>query len=717
MSTNKNIFVSLCIALLALLSTTTNAQAVVAADTLSITVNSIVPELNPNINDYTFSFYGSDNTGKSQKVQIRYNSPSMYGTFTNNDFYNWDGSQGTGSYNYIRRTDSDLGFYAFKNELTAIVADSVGATILDVNGLINVYGKWTRVLLHGVIPAPAPDDTISLDLGQATVIPMDQFGYTYLRIDAANPTYSLAFGIAGLNALQAGTYYQSEMLRPDLVQLPDDTIPMSNALLVVTNRTDGYHDLSLDLLSESNILYHISMHTGEVIATDTIEVVCPNGLIQNLTEMYGIYQLAGVSSNYQIAIGLTPGVIEQSQLAFTNDSVSLAHTRILDVAGERLIQIQQASGWFEPDSTAFLPRMLVHADLLAITGTLYRVTFPVGGSQMPVATDTTYVDCGDYVGRLDYTYGAGYLALVVGNEDVDAHVLVYNGLQMTGSFGTDMFVYESEDYQSHITIYNDPNVDYLFSDIQAAEMRMDSIGDTVHIQLNVVTKSLHMFCFTANLLPTYALSDSEVTYTINTPILDDGAMVAIRLDKFGNEQTFRLQFQRSDNWDEEGQPVGDDYEFWNFIFMQDSVDGMGGTYGYSAGTLMEDAFHYIVEHGTEILLAPMAGTLTLNVGSAVTIPAAALGTATDYHTHLYSVQADMVMQNGIIYHLTGTNFLLCIDLITEQWVELSEQVITAIDEVLAPEHMRVKKVLRNGMLLIETTDATYNLHGTRVKAN
>lgn len=698
------------------LSSGLNASVVVK-DTMRLAVDSIQPEPDPNHNTYVFTFWGTESQRQQRRrVQIEYESTSMYGTFTNDDFYNWDGSHGSGSYNYIRNMAGDQ-FYAFKNELTATVTDSAGATVIHVNGLINVFGSWTRVLLDATIPAAAPDDTVAIDLGVATVIPMNQLGYEYLRIDAANEDYSLAFGIVGTNTLQVGTYYQSDMLRPDLVLLPEDTIPMSQATLVVTDNGDGYHNLNLTLLSKENTLYLISMHTGLVEVTDTVQVVCYSGLMQNLSDMYGIYQIAGEAADYQVAIGLTPGVIETSQRSFTNDSVSLAYTRILDVASGQMIYIQSASGHFAPDSSAFLPRIVAYADLLGINGTLYQVAIPVGGSQLPSAVDTTYIDCGNEVGRLDYTYGAGFMGLVLGNETADVHVLVYNGLQMKGSFGTDMFLY-NEDVEAsgravaYVTTYTDST--FRFDNISGAEMRMDSIGDTVHIELNVVTEQHHMYCLTANLLPTRALTGDSATYLINTPLIDDGMMVAKLLDKTGNEQTFQLQFQRGDAWDEEGYIVGDG-EVWSFVFMQDSVDGISGNYGYGAETLYEDdnIYHTIKEHGTEIRLMPMAGTLAINATRAITIPASELGE--EYHTHMYDVEARIVMENGMLYILRGSNFLLCVDYDTEELVEFTESAWTAIEEVLDKQGMRVKKVLRNGMILLETKNGTYDVSGRAVK--
>lgn len=711
----KKIFSLLLLCTLHAALCTLSAQSITVTDTLQLAVTSIVDESNPNAQEYEFAILGDANS-TGYKIQINYHAASMYGTFTDADF----DLEGNGkNYNFIREAKSDIKFWIFKH-LDVTVSDSLGATIVDINGLINDWGNWRRVLARAVIPAPAPDDTISLNLGQATVIPMNQLGYEYLRLDAANDTYSLAFGIVGINTLQAGTYYQADLLRPDLVELPNDTIAVGGATLVVTDAANGYYNLALSLLSSDNILYEITMHTGDVVATDTLQVVCQNGLMQNLKEMYGIYQLAGVSPAYQVAIALNPGVIEKSQLSFTNDSVNLAYTRILDVAANEMIYVQSASGRFVPDSSAFLPRMMVYADMLGINGTLYQVSFPVGGSQLPTAVDTTIVECGNGVLRLDYTYGAGYLGLVVGNDDYDVHVVVYNGLSMKGNFGTDMFLYNDdvpgEKAICYLTQYNVGGASSRLSDIAACEMRMDSVGDIVRIELNVVTTSSHMYCFRANLLPTRALTGGEVSYFINNPLKgDDGMMVAFRLDKWNNEQTFALQLQRSDEWSSDGEMTGANGEVWSFVFMQDSVDGIAGTYGYSAGTLMEDQYHMLTEHNTEIWLMPMAGTLSITVGQAVTIPAAVIGTRRDYHTHLYSVQADMVMENGILYHVSGTNFLLCVDYETEQMVELTETVLTALDEVLGEQGLRVQKVLRNGMILLESADHTYNISGQRIK--
>lgn len=319
------------------------------------------------------------------------------------------------------------------------------------------------------------------------------------------------------------------------------------------------------------------------------------------------------------------------------------------------------------------------------------------------------MECGNYVGRIDYTHGAGFMGLVLGNEQHDVHVTVYNGLSMQGTFSSDMFVYD--DPASFVTSYK-ANGLFSFDDVAAAEMRMDSIQDTVRIELNVVTVNSHMYCFHANLLPTRALTGDEVTYGINNSFRQDGMLVAFRLDKQGNTGLYNMQVQRADAWDEEtGELAGDNYEVWNFIFAQDSVDGISGTYGYGAETLLvdENSYHMIMEHGTEIWLMPMAGTLRLIPTQSLTIPAAVMGF--DYHTHVYNVEAHLAMENGIVYHVTGANYLLCVDYQSESYLELTEEVLTALDEVLGEQGLRVKKVLRNGMILLESTDHTYTISG------
>lgn len=693
---------------------------IVAKDTLTISVESIVPEPDPNAGTYTFSFLGPDNKGVRQKVQIEYRSESMYGTFVNNDFRNWDGSEGSGTYNYMRPTNSDFQFYPFKNELSAVVADSMGATVIDVNGLANIFGKWTRVLLHGVIPAPAPDDTVAIDLGQLSVIPMNQLGYKYLRLDAANEDYSLAFGIVGIDAMKAGTYYQADLLRPDLVSLPDDTIPMSSATLVVTDADNGYHNLVLTMLGTDNVLYEVSMHTGAVVVTDTVQVVCQNGLIQDLSEMYGFYQIAGTCADYQVTIALNPGVIEKSLREFTNDSVNLAYTRLLDVAANQLVYVQQASGRIEKDSTSFMPRVVVYADLQGINGTLYQVTLSVSGSPLPEVVDTVTVDCGEGVIRVDYTRGIGMAGLVlshqVGEEVRSANVVFFTGAQLGGIYEDEYFDYEADYamYVSRVWMDHSGATDTIrtyFTDINVAQMRIDSINDTIHVMLDAYAKNDTLYRFTAWMAPKQALTGESHEYLVTTN--DDCDMIGIRLPLENNQAIYSLGLQRA-VLDNEGNIDGD-AEIWKFVIFQTDWDGIQGEYGYSAGNMDDTEYHVIYEGGTEIYLAPVAGTLHVTAMQQELFNLPEIGL---YRAWIYAINAQILAENGQFYNVTGQTYMLCIEIIDDQnerMVELTEQMMTAIEQTLGEQGLRVKKVLRNGMILIEQGDRSYSISGARVE--
>lgn len=692
----KKLFLLLC----TLVALCANAQ--VASDTLSLTVSRTEAEPDPNNQEFVFSLFGAADL--DYKIQIDYHSASMYGTFSDTDF---DLSGSGKNYNYIRTTDGTK-FWSFKH-LDVVVSDSLGATVVTINGLIQNLGSWRRVLATGVLAAPAPADTTVVDMGTVAVIRSQRDGVGFLIMDAANADYSLEFGLTGYNRLAAGTYVQRDMLYPVLVHLPADTISAKTAELLVTDSTvAGLHQLRLDLITADNHLYRLLMHTDLLRAVDTVAINCTTTSLQAI-EMYNIYQFVGNNATYSASLAVRPGVIEKGMLVIPEDSIDLAHTQVYHHDTQVLTRIQQASAYIVVDSTTTINKQMIYADLLGANDTLYQVLFTLGGSDLPAASDTTIIECGNRVGRLDYTHGAGYLGLVLGNDTADVHITVYNGLEMRGTFTSDMFVYD--DPKSYVTTYSAEDSVIRFSDVQAAEMYMDSIGDTVRIELDVVTVSSHMYRFRANLLPMRALTGTNINYVVNNALTDDGMMVALRMAKQGNASTYRLQFQRSDEWTAEGEMTGDNHELWDYSFTQDSIDGISGSYGYAAGTLNEDYAHTIVEKGTEILLRPMAGTLTLTVAGDVTIPAEYTPTGVDYHTHLYAVTSHMAMENGLLYHVTGQNYLLCVDYNSGAYLEFSEDELTALNDILAPQGLRVRKVLRDGMLLLETTDSTYTIQG------
>jgi len=666
--------------------TTLRAEEIVAVDTLAYTATRVQDEPDPNNREYVFTLFGSAD-GKDYKTQIDYFADTMYGTFTDADF-NLSGSGK--NFNYIRTTDGSK-MWSFKH-LDVEVTNVNGDTHIALNGLVQNLGQWRRILITADIAAPAPTDTLDVDLGQVSVIPNTFLGYTLL--EAANEEYALTFGLTGYSELKAGTYYRTELLRPDFVKLPSDTIQAERAQMVIADSTvAGLKNLYLDLISTSNRLYRIAMHTDTLSAKDTVDVACNQATLTNLESMYNIYQFVGANSQYQVALAVRPGVIRQSMLEIPADSVDLSYTQVLP-AGGNLVRIQSASGRVEIDPEG-IGRQTVYADLLGTNGTLYRVTFPFGGSNLPAAADTTMVDCGEYVGRLDFTKGPGWMGLVLGNNDVDVHVTVNNDMLMKGTFTSDCFNYEG----SYITTYQDNDGVIRFSDVQLAELRMDSIGNKVRMELDVITITNKMYCFRATMPAMYALSELEVNYQAG---MDVAQMVALRT----GVNTYHMQVQRYDDVNDDGEIVGN-AEIWDFCFKQEAIDGISGQYGIAAETL-ETTQQTIYENGTEILLNPMAAILTITAGDAITVE---WPEGSNYQTHNYSIEARFATENLHIYNITGNNILICVDGETGDPVEFTETDISSIAQVLGKQGFAMKKVLRNGVILLEREGKSYNLQG------
>lgn len=679
------------------------AQAHTPTDSIVFTATSIVAELDPNSNNYCFTLKGNAND-TPWKMQIDYYADSEFGTFGDTEFRL--PKAGGSSTNWIRKDDGTYKTY-YGYSLTATVGLNAGVTVIDLEGLYreNKAGQdtiWHAVKVHAEMEPLTPKATHQLDLGQVAIVPNTFLDY--LIMEAANDDYTLAFGLSGLKQLPAGTFYRTEMIRPDLVaRATGDTIAPLYAQLEVRDSTVvGLHQLTLDLYDTDTVLYRIAMHTDTITIRDTIDVACKSAEIADYSNMFNMLQVTGLTPDYQVAFAIKPGIFVNAMTEIPNDSVDLSYTQLYRRADNTLIRVQQATGRFAALADT------IFANLVGTDNILYRVCFPLVNNALPEATDTTYIECGSNVGRLDYTHGAGLLGLVIGNDDADVHITVNNELQMKGYFAPDAFIYNEP--KAYVTTYTENDGVIRFSDIQAAEMQMDSIGNMVDIQLKVVTITSRMYWFHAQLQPTRALTDNEVEYTINNAATDDGMMVAFRMAKQGDNATYRLQFQRSDEWTESGEMSGDNYEIWDFGFSQDQIDGISGTYGYAAGTLNDDNYHFVMEHGTEILLQPMAGTLTITAGEAVTIPASVLGF--EYHTHLYTVEARLVAENNHIYHITGQNFLLCVDYNTSTYLEFTEQQISALNDVLMEQGLKARKVMRNGIILIEKGEKKFTAEGT-----
>lgn len=675
-----------------LASALASAQNTSVADTLvNFSTTDVIAEPDPNANHYVFSIFDASHTWK---VQINYSAPSMYGTFTDADF---DLAGSGKNYNYIRPAASDWQFYSFQH-LDVTVADRFGATIIDVNGVISDWGTLKRVLVHAELPAANILDTTVIELGVVSEIANSFFEYTL--IEGASADYSLTFGIIGMTTLQTGTFYTADMLMPEFYNLQTgDTIRPADATVVITEDEDIYY-LEFTLLDTNGHLYIVHMRTGALIVTDTVMIDCYTSRIIDHTDMYGLYQFYGESTDYNVAVSVKPGVIYNSFLTIPSDSIVLTFTTVARRSDLSTVRIASASATLTLLDPNDVRRKRLDADLLGTDGTLYRISMPVGFSYLPEASDTLNIDFGNHIGRVDYTHGMGMVGFVASlPSQYDIHFAFYNGYTFDGVYDSELFDYES----CYVTTYKQTGV--RFTDIKAAEVNLEQHGDTLYMVLDAVGINDTLYHATMHLDPKLTLGDRTYQVGYN----DNAQMIAIREATEGNQALYRLQFQHAQDWTADGEPIGD-AEIFDFRFIQTGWDGIQGTYGYSEGTLDMNAYHTIYEGGTEIYLAPVAGTLTFIAGRWETLT---LGDQT-YRSHWYTVSSQFVAENGATYTLEGQNVLVCIDGQTEEWLSLTESEWTAIQD-LVPSLGTVRKIYRNGQILIQTDEATYDLRGQRVE--
>lgn len=672
---------------------------ITAKDTLVLNLPAVTLEQQRNAGVMTniFTFVGTGSDGKQWSSQIEFNADSIFGEWKDNDFYNWDGSHGSGSFNFLRQANSDIVFYAYKEALTAhITKNEQETTLIDVNGLINVWGSWRRVLIHAEIAAPAPEDTVYADLGVAAVIVNSFFGTTI--IEGKNDTYHLAFGITGTE-LEDGTYLMGNMLKPELILLPADTIEPADANVVISTRADSEKEIVLTMLSTENILYIISMHTGQLPITDTVAIDCRASEIRDYSLEYQLFEVSGQATGYNVAVAIAADYWNNLLAGdtLTNKQLVMNYTSIADMQTEAIVRIFDAKVSLQMIEQN---KGILYANLKGVNGTLYQVTMPIGFSYLPEAKDTVNIDCGEGVGRIDYRQGIGYIGLILYKQGVaDAQVVLYNGMSLLGTFTPEYFDYE----QCRIMEVRDTVL--VFHDIKAAQITLDSIHDTLHITLDAVAINDTLYHMTAWMGPKRCLTGDSVSYNIGTD--NNVHMVALRAPAPGEEDAdiYHINFQRGVSEDSE---IARDAEIWNFGIWQEDVDGVEGIYGYSEGTMDDRLYHTIYEDGVEIYLAPVAGTMEIEVVEEITIPYE----GGEYNTHIYTIVSDFVAENGVLYHLSGTNYIICADAETGVLIELTEQLLTALTEALSEKGYRVEKILRDGQLIIVSGGKEYDVMGS-----
>lgn len=660
-------------------------EDIVAKDTIILNLPEVLAEPDPNQGLYTITFKGTDQAATAWKVQLRYTAETMYGDFTDPDFYNLDGSQGQGCYNYLRAQDNDMYFFPF-GHVQANITQTPEEIQFEVNALYEKFtNRWSRVLVHAVLPTPAPKDTVAIDMGVVTEIPNSFYQSTLL--EARNNDFLLTFGVSGMEPLRAGTYYMADLIRPELVRLADnDTIFATAAEMQVSENANGSLCLLLNMRSEQDTLYSLTMQTGALTIADTIDIACLRGQLFDQTEIYNMYQFYGEADAYTVALAVCPGVITNALQTIPSDSILTAYSAVVRLQDTTTIRVATASAKIV--ESALEGKNDLIAEIQCTDGVQYNVSIPLNYSLLPETHDTVFIDFGEGVGRIDYSQGLGMLALVlVDDGDIDVHVAAYNNLRLSGTIYSDYFDYEG----CYLTTYLAEG-STRFTDIKLAQMTLDSIGDTLHITLDAIATNDTLYHFTAYMPAKYALTGQDIRYDLS--FNNDVSMIAITEDSL----MYTMQFQRADQWTDDYEPLGD-VELWTFRFLQEAKNTIAGTYSFSAGNLDDSQRFVLIEDGTEIYLSPVAGILTITAQESADVEWG----GTTYRTHLYNASAEVVAANGLTYHLDGDNYLLCLNADTGEAIELSEGVTQAVINAWAAKGYQVRKIIKDGEVLIELT--------------
>lgn len=658
-----------------------------AKDTLSFTTTNVLSEPDPNAGKYNITLFSED---KEWRTQINYHTNTMYGSWVDEDFNLVEGGDGK-NYNYIRPAKNDMVFYSYQT-LRAEVRVEKGATLIDINGLIKDGSNWRRVLVHGIIPTVQPKDTVAVDLGHAFVTP--NLFYQYYMLEGHNADYNLTLGIM-TDSLRDGTYYAADLLMPVLSTAKGDTIAAKDATLTLTHK-EGIGQYNLQLLSQALTLYDITFDDSEpeIIPTDTIQITCAYSQLSDYTVMYGIYQLYGENGEYAVSIGLQKEAVDNSYRELKRKDFDLTHTMLAKLGSQDVVHIVNANASIVDDGNK---KYTLCADLFTNDAHLYQVSMPIGRSSMPAGKDTVDWDFGYHVGRVDYTQGLGYIGLVGTMAGVcDIHTVFYHGGSLSGEIGIDLFDYEG----TYVTLYKDTIVKFI--DVKMATAQLDSVGDELHIQMQMLDINSTLYRIKMILSPKQWLhgQDFQLDYTENVQ------MVAIQLAKQDSVSAYVVQFQHADAWTQDDEPIGDQHIF-SFMLLQNGIDGISGEYGYSAGNLNPNYYHTIVEDSCEILLGPVAGTLRIVAQDEQVIP---LEPGKRYKTHWYEIESDIMAENGELYHISGLNVLLCIDT-DGQFVELSEKAWQGLKETLEAQGHTIEKIYRNGQVIIRLDDKEFTTTG------
>lgn len=673
----------------------TDSDYVVVDTLMSFYSTYVQPELDPNNHEYVYTIYTQDST---YKVQVDYFADSQFGTFTDQDFR----LSGSGNgYNYLRRVASDMEVYLFVH-LDATVSEDEAGTHITLNGLVSKTGdkkRLSRVLVSALLPSFTVKDTTDITMDHAYVTYYDL--YHYFLIETKNEEYSLRLGLMGTE-LKAGTYYTADMLMPELKNLSTgklmDFCNTCDQTMLVEDEED-YHRYTLSLISDDLHLFRIVFDDDvqQIVTTDTVSITCWQTTMDDLSDLYDVYLFSGEDADYTVRLALHSDAVDANQFAFAPTDFSFQFTQLYRNSSSELIALASATGMIEDLGNG---KYNMYADLVGKDAVLYRVTMPMGYSTIPEANDTIYLDFGNSVGRIDYSQGLGYVGYTASLVDeYDMHVSFYYGGTLDGEISGNFIDYEG----TYITQYTDTNI--VFEDVTIGQIMLDSVDNDLHFTADFYTTQKRLYHVTMVVEDKEWLRGQEV----NVDYAGNTAMVALRLQQVADTGLYVLQLQHAEAYDATGEPIGDS-QLYNFNFVALGSYGIAGEYGYSEGNLNPNYPFVITENGCEIYLGPYAGTLHIECLAAEKVR---LG-GQIYNTYWYSIDAAMLAHNMEIYELHGSNVLICMDP-DGNLVEVDEELGQAIIEDHAARGERVRKVLENGQLYLETDNGRYSVMGSSLR--
>ncbi len=641
-------------------------------------------EDNPNQNNYNITIFSPDG---QWKMQLNYYSDSMFGTFGNTEFR----LDGEGKYyNYARNPKNDMVFYSFV-DMNVTVTDEGNCTRIKANCLTN---NKMRFKVEAAIGNPKPKETRSDNLGYARVEPNSFYG-TYV-IHAENENYKLSYGIVGDGLL--GTFYRADLLVPELHdKKADKDIKFLNATAVHTQ--DGENTImNIELLSEDLVLYKLTMFNGphEVEIKEEKDIIFTQVVLQDLSDMYGCFQFGAANDDYQMSIAIKSEAIGSGKTEWTKDDLLMQYTNLLVSADNSFVDIFDINVRMEvKDKLTF-----VYADVTSMDGVLYHVTMrQEQNGYMPEPKETVNIDFG-HVSMLDYSQGLGLVgvgAVKPGEYQMRFYMYATN---LEGEFSNDDFYMDACDMM--VVTGNT----YVFHDAKYMKANIEKEGGKTKLTVDMfgVDEVLyHGTMYIDNL----RCMQEDADYLIDIPSAT--TMVAMQMGKEGDYAEYNMQLQNLDDvYDDDDMIVGDGYLF-SFYFAHNG-DGIAGKYALSEGTLAEGQVQLFFENGCEVRVGTVAATLDLTPLKAQTLY---IG-GQKVKTNLYQIAFKLLGENGVIYSGDGENFLLCIDQ-EGDFVDITEEYETAINEALAPEGLKVRKVLKDGKIIVEKAGKEYDVQGRKVK--